>query len=249
VSIPAAGFIITDPTLTKAEKSRITVIYIIAFFVIFFWAAFEQAGASLTLFADKQTDRFIFGWEMPASYFQSINPLAIIIFAPLFAVLWTKLGQKNIEPPSPMKQAIGLFLLSIGYLVIALGVKGVTTEQKVSMFWLFSMYILHTLGELCLSPIGLSMVAKLSPARLASLLMGVWFLSTAMANNFAGMLSKLYPVQNPETGVVESTHLLFFEISNAYEFFMLFVVMSGVASIVLFLLNKKLVQMMEAKDE
>lgn len=248
-SIPAAGFIITDPTLTKAEKSRITVIYIIAFFVIFFWAAFEQAGASLTLFADRQTDRFIFGWEMPASYFQSINPLAIIIFAPLFALLWTKLGQKNIEPPSPMKQAIGLFLLSMGYLVIALGVKGVTPEQKVSMFWLFSMYILHTLGELCLSPIGLSMVAKLSPARLASLLMGVWFLSTAMANNFAGMLSKLYPVQNPETGVVESTQFLFIEISNAYDFFMLFVVMSGIASIILFLLNRKLVQMMEAKDE
>lgn len=248
-SIPAAGFIITDPTLTNAEKTRIVVIYIIAFFVIFFWAAFEQAGASLTLFADKQTDREIFAWEMPASWFQSVNPLAIIIFAPLFAVLWTKLGQKNIEPPSPMKQSIGLFLLSVGYLVIALGVKGVTAEDKVSMFWLFSMYILHTLGELCLSPIGLSMVAKLAPARLASLLMGVWFMSTAMANDFAGMLSKLYPVQNPETGIVEPTHFGWIEISNAYEFFMLFVVMAGIASVILFLLNKKLVKMMEAKDE
>lgn len=247
-SIPAAGFIITDPTLTKVEKSRITVIYIIAFFVIFFWAAFEQAGASLTLFADRQTDRVIFGWEMPASYFQSINPLAIIIFAPLFAVLWTKLGQRNLEPPSPLKQAIGLFLLSMGYLVIAFGVKGVTADQKVSMFWLFSMYILHTLGELCLSPIGLSMVAKLAPARLASLLMGIWFMSTAMANDFAGMLSKLYPVQNPETGIVESTHFLGFEISSAYQFFMVFVVMSGIASILLFILNKKLVTMMEAKE-
>lgn len=247
-SIPAAGFIITDPTLTSAERTRITVIYIIAFFVIFFWAAFEQAGASLTLFADRQTDRMIFGWEMPASYFQSVNPLAIIILAPLFAVLWTWLGKKNIEPPSPLKQAIGLFLLSIGYLIIALGVKGVTAEQKVSMFWLLSMYILHTLGELCLSPIGLSMVAKLAPARLASLLMGVWFMSTAMANDFAGMLSKLYPIQNPETGLVEPTHFLMFEISNAYEFFMLFVVMSGLASIILFLLSKKLVKMMEAKD-
>ncbi|GIV30149.1 MAG: MFS transporter [Bacteroidia bacterium] len=247
-SIPAAGFIITDPTLTKAERTRITVIYIIAFFVIFFWAAFEQAGASLTLFADRQTDRMIFGWEMPASYFQSVNPLAIIVFAPLFAVLWTKLGQRNMEPPSPLKQAIGLFLLSMGYLVIAFGVKGVTAEQKVSMFWLFSMYILHTLGELCLSPIGLSMVAKLAPARLASLLMGVWFMSTAMANDFAGMLSKLYPIQNPETGIVEATHFLMFEISNAYEFFMVFVLMSGLASVILFFLNKKLVKMMEAKD-
>jgi POT family proton-dependent oligopeptide transporter len=253
VSFPAAGFVITDPTLTKAEKSRITAIYIIAIFVIIFWTGFEQAGASLTLFADHQVNRSIsiFGWnwEMPASYFQSINPLAIIILAPLFAVLWTKLGQKNMEPSSPMKQAIGLFLLSIGYLVIAISVKGIPPEKKVNMFWLFSLYIIHTLGELCLSPIGLSMVAKLSPIRLASLLMGIWFFGSAIGNSFAGMLSKLYPVQNPETGVVESTHFLFFEISNAYEFFMLFVVMSGVASIILFLLNKKLVQMMEAKDE
>jgi len=247
-SISAAGFVITDPTLTKAEKSRITVIYIIAFFVIFFWTAFEQAGASLTLFADRQTDREIFGWEMPASYFQSINPLAIIIFAPLFASLWTKLGQKNLEPSSPLKQAIGLFLLSLGYLVIALGVKGVTSDQKVSMFWLIAMYILHTWGELCLSPIGLSMVAKLAPARLASLLMGIWFMSTAMANNFAGILSKLYPIQDPETGITEPTYFLVFEISNAYEFFMLFVIMAGIASILLFLLNKKLVKMMEAKE-
>lgn len=247
-SIAAAGFIITDPTLTRAERSRITVIYIIAFFVIFFWAAFEQAGASLTLFADRQTDRYIFGWEMPASYFQSINPLAIIVFAPLFAILWTWLGKKNIEPPSPLKQAIGLFLLSMGYLVIAFGVKGVTAEQKVSMFWLFSMYILHTLGELCLSPIGLSMVAKLAPARLASLLMGVWFLSTAMANDFAGMLSKLYPIDSDNNGIIEPTHFLFFEIPDAYHFFMLFVIMSGLASIILFFLSKKLVKMMEEKE-
>ncbi len=108
-SISAAGFIITDPLLNKVERQRIIVIYIAAFFVIFFWSAFEQAGASLTLFADQQTDRHIFGFEMPASWFQSVNPLAIIIFAPIFAALWTGLGKRNLEPASPLKQAIGLF--------------------------------------------------------------------------------------------------------------------------------------------
>ena len=203
-SIAASGFVITDPSLSKIERSRIIVIYIIAFFVIFFWSAFEQAGASLTLFADQQTDRTIFGWEMPASYFQSVNPLAIIIFAPLFAVLWGYLGKRNMEPASPVKQAVGLFLLAIGYFIIAVGVSGVEGSSKTSMFWLLSMYMVHTLGELCLSPIGLSMVARLAPLRLGSLLMGIWFMSNAMANDFAGMLSKLYPEQYVSVSAVIS---------------------------------------------
>lgn len=237
-SIAASGFVITDPSLTAVERSRIIVIYIIAFFVIFFWSAFEQAGASLTLFADQQTDRNLFGWEMPASYFQSVNPLAIIIFAPLFAYMWTALGKKNMEPNSPVKQSIGLFLLAIGYLIIAFGVKGVNGTEKTSMFWLLSMYLVHTIGELCLSPIGLSMVARLSPMRLGSLLMGIWFMSNAMANDFAGMLSKLYP----EGG--KTTNLLGIQITDLYDFFMVFVVMAGVASVILFFLSKKLLKMM-----
>lgn len=237
-SIAASGFVITDPTLKKEERDRIIVIYIIAFFVIFFWSAFEQAGASLTLFADQQTDRTIFGWEMPASYFQSVNPLAIIVFAPIFAIIWTVLGKRNREPASPIKQSIGLFLLAIGYLIIAFGVKGATPAEKTSMFWLFSMYIVHTLGELCLSPIGLSMVARLAPLRLGSLLMGIWFMSNAMANDFAGMLSKLYP----EGG--KATNLLGMQISNLYDFFMVFVVMAGIASVILFFLSSKLLKMM-----
>jgi len=237
-SIAISGFIISDPNLTKIERDRIIVIYIAAFFVIFFWSAFEQAGASLTIFADKNTDRNLFGWEMPASWFQSINPLAIIIFAPLFANFWTSLGKKDKEPPSPVKQAIGLFLLAIGFLVIAFGVKGVDANVKISMFWLIGMYVIHTWGELCLSPIGLSMVARLAPVRLASLLMGVWFLANAMANDFAGMLSKLFP----EDGKV--THLFGMQIDSLYSFFMIFVIFAGVASIVLFLISKKLLKMM-----
>ena len=193
LTIAAPGYIITDPTLSKVERQRIWVIYIAAFFVIFFWAAFEQAGASLTYFAEEQTNREIFGTVVPTSYFQSINAVAIVIFAPLFVWLWGWMGKKNMEPASPFKQAMGLFLLAMGYLVIAFGVKGIDPSTKLSMVWLVSLYTIHTFCELCLSPIGLSMVNKLAPVKLASLLMGVWFLSTAAANKFAGTLSALYP--------------------------------------------------------
>ena len=193
LTIAAPGYIITDPTLSKVERQRIWVIYIAAFFVIFFWAAFEQAGASLTYFAEEQTNREIFGTVVPTSYFQSINAVAIVIFAPLFVWLWGWMGKKNMEPASPFKQAMGLFLLAMGYLVIAFGVKGIDPSTKLSMVWLVSLYTIHTFVELCLSPIGLSMVNKLAPVKLASLLMGVWFLSTAAANKFAGTLSALYP--------------------------------------------------------
>lgn len=191
--IVAPASIITDKSLTKVEKQKIWVIFIIAFFVIFFWSAFEQAGASLTFFAQEQTDRHLLGKEIPASFFQSINAVAIVIFAPIFAIIWTKLGKRNREPASPIKQAMGLFLLAVGYLIIALGVKDIDPSIKVSLFWLVTLYTVHTFGELCLSPIGLSMVVKLAPVRFASLLMGVWFLSTATANKFAGDLSSLYP--------------------------------------------------------
>jgi proton-dependent oligopeptide transporter, POT family len=301
LTIAAPGFIISDRSLNKEERERIWVIYIIAFFVIFFWAAFEQAGASLTYFAEEQTDRtvnltlsktFLLGliavvvgilaWlfnkvlrgfkneqrgvkelfmlllgggiaygiysifqlsdegiyieQIPTSFFQSINAIAIVIFAPLFALLWTWMGNKNIEPASPYKQAIGLFLLAVGYAVIAIGVKDVTA--KVSMMWLVSLYTIHTFGELCLSPIGLSMVNKLAPVKFASLLMGVWFLSTSAANKFAGVLSGLYP----ENGV--SKQFIGFQITDLYDFFMIFVVMAGVAAVILFLLSSKLLKMM-----
>jgi len=202
--IVAPAIVISDKSLSKVERTRIWVIYILAFFVIFFWSAFEQAGASLTFFAQEQTDRNLFGKQIPASFFQSINAVAIVIFAPIFAVLWTFLGNKRMEPASPMKQAIGLLLLALGYLVIALRVKGLDPNMKVSMIWLIILYLIHTFGELCLSPIGLAMVNKLAPLRFASLLMGVWFLSTATANKFAGVLSSLYPEEVKTESVVNA---------------------------------------------
>lgn len=206
LTVVAPGYIISDPSLTKIERSRIWVIYIIAFFVIFFWAAFEQAGASLTYFAEEQTDRHIglFGWTVPTSYFQSVNALSIIVFAPIFVVIWTKLNKRGKEPASPFKQSIGLFLLALGYLVIAFGVKGLAPGVKVSMLWLVSLYVIHTFGELCLSPIGLSMVNKLAPLRFASLLMAVWYLSMSAANKFAGTLTSYYPEPIIELSVIQS---------------------------------------------
>lgn len=239
--------ILTDKSLTKIEMQRIIVVFILAFFVIFFWGAFEQAGASLTLFADRQTERSLFGWEMPASYFQSVNPMAVIILAPVFSLIWGFLYIRKLEPSSPKKMALGLALVALGYIVIAIAVKGLGIEDKVSMWWLISLYIIHTMGELCLSPIGLSMVSKLAPLRLSSLMMGTWFLANAAANKFAGTLSALIP---PTAGAEATSDSLVYpsflgyQITNLYEFFMVFIVMTGAAAIILFVISSWLQKMM-----
>ncbi len=297
VSIAAFVFVMMDPSLTKVEIQRIAVIVIAAFFVIFFWAAFEQAGASLTFFADEQMDRhiglnvsygvayavvtalafvlffvlnrimsipkeykmlfavigavllgltiykFVQGErlvmeEISAAAFNSVNAIFIVLLAPLFAEIWGGLGRRGVEPASPFKQAMGLMFLSLGYLLIAFVVKDLGPGIKVSMFWLIALYLLHTIGELCLSPIGLSLVNKLSPVRFASLLMGAWFLANATANKFAGTLSSFYP----ENG--KTTSFLGYSMSNLFDFFMLFVVMSGAAAIILFFLARMMVKMM-----
>jgi POT family proton-dependent oligopeptide transporter len=176
--------------------------------------------------------------EISAAAFNSVNANFIVLLAPLFADVWGRLGRRGIEPASPFKQALGLLFLSLGYLLIAFVVKDLAPGIKVSMFWLIALYLLHTIGELCLSPIGLSLVNKLSPVRFASLLMGAWFLANATANKFAGTLSSFYP----EAG--KTTSFLGYEMSNLFDFFMLFVVMSGAAALILFLLARMMVKMM-----
>lgn len=242
ISIALPIFIITDKGLTGTEKSRIGVIYIIAVFVIFFWSAFEQAGSSLTIFADQQCDRHIGDWEMPTTWFQSINPIVVVTFAPVMAMLWEFLLKRGINVPSPIKQAIGLLLLAIGYVVIAIGTNGLEGNGKASMWWLFILYFIHTLGELSLSPIGLSMVNKLSPARLASLLMGVWFMSNAASNILAGNLATLLPTGG------EPKSFCGFEIATLTDFFTLFAVMAGVAAVILFCLYPILKKMMKGVE-
>lgn len=179
--------------LTKVEKDKILAIFIITAFVIAFWAAFEQAGASLTIFADQNTDRGLFGWTVPASFFQSINPIFIVLLAPLFSVFWSTLSKTGREPSSPMKMVWGLAILALGYVLIAFSVKGMGMEDKISMFFLIGMYFLHTCGELAISPVGLSVVNKLSPKRFASMMMAVFFLSSVVGNFAAGLFSGLIP--------------------------------------------------------
>ena len=239
ISIALPVFIITDRGLTPHERKHIGVIYIIAVFVIFFWSAFEQAGSSLTLFAKNDVDRMIGDFEFKTTWFQSINPIVVVSFAPIIATLWSFLSKRGWEPASPVKQAIGLLFLSVGYIVIAVATDGVASGVKVSMLWLVALYFLHTIGELCLSPIGLSMVNQLSPARFASLLMGVWFMSNAASNVFMGKLATLLPAPG-----CEPKSFLGYEVATLTDFFTLFAVMAGVAALLLFALCPTLKKMM-----
>ncbi|ROV59044.1 MFS transporter [Vibrio ponticus] len=172
--------------LTKEEFDRIKVILVMSVFTIVFWAGFEQAGGLMNIYTQQYTDRMIGGFEVPAAWFQSLNPFFIITLAPLLAVLWVKLGKR--EPNSPVKFALAMFFLALGFLCMVGAVmeQGGDTTVKTSMLWLVGAFFFHTLGELCLSPIGLSLVTKLAPLRLASLMMGAWFGCNAIANYVAG---------------------------------------------------------------
>ncbi len=274
--ITLAGLILSDTSLTKIERDRILVIYIVSFFVIFFWAAFEQAGSSLTFIADYQTDRNFFGWEMPPSMVQIFNGIFVVIFAVPFSMLWDKLRAKGKEPISPAKQAMGLLLISISYFIIAHNVKDLGNSGLLAVHWLILLYLIQTFGELCLSPIGLSLVGKLAPRRFASLLFGVFFLSNASGYALAGTLGSILPATGEQfkaaegaginlkaildktiTPTVEQLKFLAdnkisdhypkfagFTIHNLFEFFMVFVVLCGVASALLFMLVPKLKKMM-----
>lgn len=191
--ITLAGLILTDKTLTKVETQRIWVIYIVSFFVIFFWAAFEQAGSSLTFIADNQTNRNFFGWNMPPSMVQIFNGLFVVIFAIPFSILWDKLRAAGKEPTSPFKQAIGLLLIAVSYFIIAHNVKDLGNSGLLAIYWLILLYLIQTFGELCLSPIGLSLVGKLAPKRFASLAYGVFFISNAAGYALSGTLGSILP--------------------------------------------------------
>ncbi len=192
----ADGQVAKNP-LTKEERDRIKVILIMSFFTIVFWAGFEQAAGSMNLFAKYKTDLVFFGWEMPASWLQSVNPLFIIILAPIFASLWIRMGDR--EPDSPRKFALGMFFLGLGFVSMvgaALQI-GDSESAKAHVIWLVMAYIFHTMGELCLSPIGLSMVSKLAPLKFSSLLMGVWFLFSGLGNKAAAEIGKLVGEAGP----------------------------------------------------
>lgn len=271
-----AGLIISDSSITKVERDRILVIYVVSFFVIFFWAAFEQAGSSLTFIADNQTDRNFFGWIMPPSMVQIFNGLFIVVMAVPFSFLWDKLRGVGKEPVSPLKQAMGLVIIAISYFILAHNVKDLGNSGLLAIKWLILLYFLQTCGELCLSPIGLSLVGKLAPKRFASLLYGVFFISNAAGYALAGTLGSIMPATGDKFKKAEELGInlqdvldkkvtlnasqveLFtknqiplanhtfagYEIHNLYEFFMVFVVLCGIAGIILAIISPFLKKMM-----
>jgi POT family proton-dependent oligopeptide transporter len=192
------------------ERNRVIALFIVFFFVIFFWMAFEQAGSSMNLFADRHTNLNVGGFEMPSSWFQAMNPFFILLFAPLFAGIWIGLGRRGREPSTPFKMVIGLVLLGIGFLFLVVAGGIADRGMQASALWLTAAYLFHTLGELTLSPVGLSYVTKVAPVKFASLLMGAWFLSSSAANYLGGWLAS-------KTETIE-TQAQFFTIPVATSF-------------------------------
>ncbi len=174
---------------TTLEKKRLIVIFWLFILAAIFWSGFEQAGSSLNLFADRLTNRMVFGWEAPASWLQSINPIFIITLAPVFGWLWVWLANRKANPSIPIKFALGLLGLAAGFFVIAWGAANASAENPVSPAWLIVTYFLHTCGELCLSPVGLSSITKLAPRGRVGQMMGVWFIGAALGNLFAGLVA------------------------------------------------------------
>ncbi len=173
----------------QEERDRLIVVGILIFFSLIFWALFEQAGSSLNILTDRGVDRVIFGWEVPASMFQSLNAGFIFTIAPLFAFLWIALAKRNIEPSTPVKFSIGIFFVGLGFLALVYGMES-SDGLQTGIIWIVLIYLLHTLGELCLSPVGLSSVTKLSPQRIVGFMMGMWFFASAAGNFVAGEIAK-----------------------------------------------------------
>jgi proton-dependent oligopeptide transporter, POT family len=218
------------------ERRRVIALFIVVFFVIFFWAAYEQTGSSMNLFADKNTNLQAGSFHIPSSWFQSVNPFDILIFAPLFAWMWTSLGRRRREPSTALKMVLGLALLATGFVFMVIGGTRADTGALVSPFWLVAAYTFHTWGELCLSPVGLSYVTKVAPLRFASLLMGVWFLANAAANKIAGSVAAFTPTPGeappaPATGL--AGFIQHISLTN-HGFYMIFVVAGfGAAAVML----------------
>jgi POT family proton-dependent oligopeptide transporter len=240
----------------------------ILIFVIFnavFWTAYEQAGSSLNIFASENTERHVLGWEVPATWFQSINPFMILLCGPLFALMWTRLGQRKLNPSQPMKIAIALFLVGGGYVFMVLGSMGagettaasvlpegatnagaVAAKVKVSMFWLFATYTLHTWGELCISPTGLAFVTRAAAVKYVSFLMGIYFLSNVVAGILGGILAG--KVEGIEKGTISLPWYPWFKLGGQADFFLMFVIATMGAGLVVLALTpllKKLTKSIE----
>ena len=186
------GWLFTSSNWTPDERKKLYVIGVLFIAAALFWSVFEQAGSTLNLFADRNTHNVIFGWSYPSSWFQSLNSFFLIVFAPVFAWLWIRMGRSNQEPSSPAKFAMGLVFVGAGFVILIWAARMAAQGVQVSPMWLVVTYLLHTFGELCLSPVGLSAMTKLAPARIGGLMMGLWFLATSVGNFIGGRVSSLY---------------------------------------------------------
>jgi len=220
LAVAAFGWLLLFGGLTAIERQRVGVIVVLFVGAALFWSGFEQAGSSFTLFAKEHTDRVVLGWEMPASWIQAINPLLIVILSPFFAALWVNLGKRNLNPSTPMKFALGLLQLSIGFAVLAWASVYVAAGEKVAPTWLLLTYLFHTMGELCLSPVGLAAVNKLSPARYQGMMFGMWFTASALGKLIAGLLAG-HLAQDDLAGMSERFQFVFFTAAGAGIFMLL----------------------------
>jgi len=239
----------------KGDRAPVATIFIFMFFNAFFWIAFEQAGSSINLFTDTYANRNIGTFVVPTTWFQSVNPLLIILLAPIFGWGWTALGRRRMNPPMPVKIAMGLLFLGIGYLFMVWGANiaraGVQTglesaavaTAKASMLFILATYFFHTVGELCLSPTGLSYVTKAAPVRFVSVLMGIWFISSFIANLGGGLVAA--QVERVERGEID----LPWKFGGQADFFMLFVVTSAAAGVVVLVITPFLRRMMRSRND
>jgi POT family proton-dependent oligopeptide transporter len=180
---------------TREESLRMIAASILVVFSVVFWTLFEQAGSSLTLFADRNTDRHVLGWEMPAGQVQVFNAIFIVLLAPVFSFMWMWLGKRGWEPSIPVKFAMALAFVGLGFLALVYGSRFADANYRIGLIWLVLAYLIHSIGELCLSPVGLSMITKLSMPRVVGLMMGVWFISAAMAQYIAGIIAQFASVE------------------------------------------------------
>jgi POT family proton-dependent oligopeptide transporter len=216
---------------TRQEIDRIVAIFIIALFVVAFWTGFEQAGGLMNLYTNEKVDRSLFGWEVPTTWFQNFNSAFIVILAPVFAALWGWLAARGKDPNPAVKMGLGIILLSVGFLFMLGASSESAAAGKAAAWWVIMAYLFHTMGELCLSPVGLSMVTKVAPARIVSAMMGVWFLANAAANKLAGVIGA-YSENVGEFGI-----------------FLYVTIGTGVAGVILLGVAPLLKKMMHGTDE
>ena len=190
------AYILIAGGLTTIEKKKVVMIFALFVGAAVFWSGFEQAGSSLNLFAKFHTDLYLFGWELPAGWMQNFNPFFIIVFAPLMGALWVKLAARNLDPSTPLKFGFGLIMMGLGFLAMVYASQVVVAGGKAHMGWLVLTYFLHSIGELTLSPIGLSATTKLAPRQYYSQMMGIWFVGAALGNLIAGLYSGHFDPSN-----------------------------------------------------